>query len=113
MTTTKFTDAASARRPSRTAAGISPMGAQRSWPSGLTLLAVASFLAAPSIGAQVPATTTAALQQIFASRQFASERFGPARWIEGGAAYTTLDRSAAIPGGFDIVRAGGRLASRN
>ena len=104
MTTSKFTDTASARRPSRTAPEISRFCAQRAWPSGLTLLALVSFLAAPSIGAQVPASTTAALQQIFAARQFASERFGPARWIEGGAAYTTLDRSAAVPGGFDIVR---------
>ena len=63
--------------------------------------------------AQVPAATTAALQQIFASRQYAPERFGPARWIEDGAAYTTLERSAATKGGFDIVRYDSKTGARS
>src|SRR2546422_5348827 len=35
---------------------------------------------------------------------FAPQRFGPARWIDGGAAYTTVEPSADPGGGSDIVR---------
>src|SRR5205814_3633078 len=38
------------------------------------------------------------------SGEFAPQRFGPAQWIENGAAYTTVERSAAIPDASDIVR---------
>jgi dipeptidyl-peptidase-4 len=45
------------------------------------------------------------LRRIFASAEFAPrQRFGPARWIEQGAAYTTLERSAEVPASTDIVR---------
>ncbi len=44
------------------------------------------------------------LRRLFASREFAPERFGPARWIDGGAAYTTVEPSADLRGGSDIVR---------
>src|SRR5690349_4820297 len=42
------------------------------------------------------------LQRIFASRDFFGQRFGPARWLESGDAYTTLE--LAVGGGTDIVR---------
>src|SRR5690349_6000492 len=42
------------------------------------------------------------LQRIFASREFFGERFGPARWLAAGDAYTTLE--AGANGGADIVR---------
>ncbi len=44
------------------------------------------------------------LKRIFASKEFAPKRFGPARWIDGGRAYTTLESSAEAEGGRDIVR---------
>jgi dipeptidyl-peptidase-4 len=44
----------------------------------------------------------AVLRRLFASRDFAGERFGPARWLGAGGAYTTLERGAS--GGQDIVR---------
>jgi len=44
------------------------------------------------------------LRRLYASRDFASERFGPARWIENGAAYTTVEPSEAVSGASDIVR---------
>ena len=45
------------------------------------------------------------LRRVFASTEFAArQRFGPARWIEQGAAYTTLERSAEVSGALDIVR---------
>jgi dipeptidyl-peptidase-4 len=46
-------------------------------------------------------TVQAGLRRLFASSDFASERFGPARWIEGGTAYTTVERTS---GGPEIVR---------
>jgi dipeptidyl-peptidase-4 len=46
----------------------------------------------------------ATIRRLFASRDFASERFGPARWLDGGDAYTTLEPSAEVSGGRDIVR---------
>ena len=33
------------------------------------------------------------IDRIYASREFAQERFGPARWIEGGSDNRTLERS--------------------
>ena len=54
--------------------------------------------------AQVPESVRAGVHRIFGTRDFASERFGPARWIENGAAYTTVERSAEVLGGSDIVR---------
>ena len=67
----------------------------------LTLLAL--FVAVPAT-AQVPDTVNAMLRRIFASAEFAPQRFGPARWVENGAAYTTVERSASIEGASDIVR---------
>jgi len=43
------------------------------------------------------------LRRIFASNAFSAKRFGPARWIRGGAAFTTLESSASVPGSRDIV----------
>jgi dipeptidyl-peptidase-4 len=60
---------------------------------GLVLLAVAPLPAQQAVDAQ--------MRRIFASRDFASERFGPARWLDGGT-YTTVE--AAQGGGFEIVR---------
>ncbi|MGH7533795.1 MAG: DPP IV N-terminal domain-containing protein, partial [Gemmatimonadales bacterium] len=60
-------------------------------------------LLAPALNAQLPDSVAAALHRIFASREFSPQRFGPARWIEEGNAYTTLER-AADSVGDDIVR---------
>jgi len=43
------------------------------------------------------------LDRIYNSREFASERFGPARWLKDGSSYTTLEDSKDVPGGRDIV----------
>ena len=53
---------------------------------------------------QLPADVDSMMHRLFASREFASQRFGPARWIENGAAYTTVERSAEPGDGRDIVR---------
>ncbi|MCH8874337.1 DPP IV N-terminal domain-containing protein, partial [candidate division KSB1 bacterium] len=44
------------------------------------------------------------LERLFSSREFRSQRFGPARWLENGAGYTTLDTSESETGGRDIVK---------
>src|SRR5256712_3254300 len=69
-------------------------------------LCLAAIVAAhaPELPAQVPAGATEMLRRLYASRDFSSERFGPARWIESGAAYTTVEPSDAFRGASDIVR---------
>lgn len=44
------------------------------------------------------------LDRIFSGKEFASERFGPARWLEDGSGYTTLEQSKGEVGGRDIVK---------
>lgn len=46
------------------------------------------------------------LDQIFRQHAFDVKKFGPARWLDGGAAYTTVEPSAAFPNSAakDIVR---------
>jgi dipeptidyl-peptidase-4 len=70
------------------------------------LLAILFAGAAVPASAQVPRypeAVRAAVHRIFATRDFAAQRFGPARFIQGGAAYTTVER-AAEGGGSDIVK---------
>ena len=43
------------------------------------------------------------LRRIFATRDFVSERFGPARWL-GDSAYTTVEESATVQNAGEIVR---------
>jgi len=43
------------------------------------------------------------LDRIFNSREFAAERFGPARWMSDGESYTTLEPGAESKGGLDLV----------
>ncbi len=69
----------------------------------LGLSALLAALPLPA-AAQVPDHVTDMLRRIFASAEFAPERFGPARWIENGTTYTTVEKSAAIPDASDIVR---------
>ena len=73
----------------------------------LSLSVAALLLVLPLASAQaqqLPADVDSMMHRLFASREFASQRFGPARWVESGAAYTTVERSDADSGGRDIVR---------
>src|SRR5438094_1267726 len=63
----------------------------------LVVLATAS-----QVSAQATDPGRLTLQRIFASRDFLGQRFGPARWLASGDAYTTLE--FAVGGGADIVR---------
>ncbi len=44
------------------------------------------------------------LERLFSSEEFTAEPFGQARWIEGGAGYTKLEKSAAADSKRDIIR---------
>lgn len=44
------------------------------------------------------------LDRIFSSNDFRSETFGPARWLDDGSAYTTLEASPANKDARDIIR---------
>ena len=44
------------------------------------------------------------LERIFSSEEFEPAKFGPARWLEDGSGYTTLEDSNTQEGGKDIVR---------
>ncbi len=68
----------------------------------LMLLAVIFFLGQSSIAQKDPAILT--LDRIIDNNEFASERFGPAKWLEDGSGYTTLEKSESEVGGHDIVK---------
>jgi dipeptidyl-peptidase-4 len=63
---------------------------------------VLSIVLAASIRAQGTDGSRLTLERIFASPEFFGERFGPARWLAAGDAYTTLEEGPT--GGADIVR---------
>ncbi len=56
------------------------------------------------VPAQVADTALLNLRRIYASPEFRPETFGPARWLAGGKAYTTLEASREGKGGQDLVR---------
>ncbi|MBP6705094.1 MAG: DPP IV N-terminal domain-containing protein, partial [Vicinamibacteria bacterium] len=59
--------------------------------------AVARVDAQPQAGiASDPSLVT--LERIFKTKDFQPERFGPARWLDGGASYTTLEAPAGASG---------------
>ncbi len=55
-------------------------------------------------GAQITPELAKNLRRIFADKEFDAKSFGPARWLAGGDAYTTLEPSADHAGAKDIVR---------
>ena len=71
------------------------------------VLSIVVLLTAVPVRAQ---ESTLTLDRVFASRDFASERFGPARWLAAGDEYTTLER--ADGDGVDIVAYAARSGER-
>ena len=67
--------------------------------AGLAVLATSTPLRA-----QVSAESDALLHRMYASPDFEVKTFGPARWLNDGEFYTTLEKSAAAPDAQDIVR---------
>ena len=61
------------------------------------------FLIIPLAHAQENDSSLITLNKIFSSNYFYGGRFGPARWLEDGVHFTTLEPSKQIKGGTDIV----------
>ncbi|HYJ78652.1 MAG TPA: S9 family peptidase [Longimicrobiaceae bacterium] len=62
-----------------------------------------AILSAAPLAAQNPQIEES-VRRIFTSRDYSSQFFGPARWLEGGDAYTTLEPSTEVADAQDIVR---------
>ncbi len=70
----------------------------------LLILSIVGFLAAGTALAQGQSSAAVlTLVRLFASREFASERFGPARWMKDGETFTTLEPSAEVKDARDLV----------
>lgn len=61
-------------------------------------------IASAPVQAQVSQESDALLHRMYASSDFEVKYFGPARWLDDGAAFTTVEPSAAVQGAADIVR---------
>jgi dipeptidyl-peptidase-4 len=59
------------------------------------------LLAAATVA--VPDELASQLVRIFKAKDYAAETFGPARWLEDGRSYTTVEASEAVAGAKDIV----------
>jgi dipeptidyl-peptidase-4 len=76
---------------------------KRRW-TGLFVFCSGLVLLGPEIRCQEKADLSIlTLERIFDSREFAPARFGPARWMKDGESYTTVEESASVKGGKDIV----------
>ncbi|MEP7326802.1 MAG: DPP IV N-terminal domain-containing protein, partial [Gemmatimonadota bacterium] len=73
-----------------------------------TLVALGSLIA-PVLQAQAADSTRLTVSRVHASTDFQSDAFGPTRWMEEGAAYTTLEPAAA---GSDLARYDTRTGAR-
>jgi dipeptidyl-peptidase-4 len=69
----------------------------------LSTFSVVSVLFVVSVSAQEADSSLLTLNRIFASGEFAPQPFGPARWLDDGAAYTAVEPSTDGDGG-EIVR---------
>jgi dipeptidyl-peptidase-4 len=67
-------------------------------------LLVAACLASISVQAQISQESDQLLHRMYASPDFEVKYFGPARWLDDGAFYTTVEPSTAVKDAQDIVR---------
>jgi dipeptidyl-peptidase-4 len=65
-----------------------------------------------SLPAQVVDSTLLNLDRIFKSREFSPDRFGPAKWLSDGSAYTTLEPSQVKNGSTDIIKYDAKTGTR-
>ena len=69
---------------------------------GAALASVVFF--ALAVSGQTGDRRVLTLDRIFSSNEFRSETFGPARWLDDGSAYTTLESSPTNKEARDIIR---------
>src|ERR1700674_3295145 len=65
---------------------------------------LAACLAGIPLHAQISPESDQLLHRMYASPDFEVKYFGPARWLDDGAFYTTVEPSAAVKDAQDIVR---------
>ncbi len=70
----------------------------------LAFVLVISIFAAPPQHAQQAFELDKLFRRAFLTREFQPKRFGPARWLGKGEAYTTLERSKETAGASDLAR---------
>jgi dipeptidyl-peptidase-4 len=71
----------------------------------IVFLGVALLSLAPSpTNAQKSPATPELFRRLYNSDDFAAKTFGPARWLEGGASYTTLEPASSSKDAKEIVR---------
>src|ERR1044072_3320013 len=80
--------------------------------SSLSTLALL-LLFTPPLDGQQNDKATLTLDRLFSSNEFRSETFGPARWLDDGIVYTTLDPSPTSKEAPDIVRYQAATGRRN
>ncbi|MGB0037151.1 MAG: S9 family peptidase [Candidatus Acidiferrales bacterium] len=69
----------------------------------LTCLIAIAFFAVPA-RSQQPSAKDDFLRRVFLTDEFSAKPFGPARWLNGGEFYTTVEPSPAAKGARDLVR---------
>lgn len=62
------------------------------------------FLFAQLVSAQTSDNSLLNLERIYNSKEFSNGYFGPAKWLDGGESYTTLEKSQETIGGYDIIK---------
>jgi dipeptidyl-peptidase 4 len=70
----------------------------------VSLLLAVVVLSAGHLFSQEVDPSVLTVDRLYKGREFQSGSFGPARWLDVGGAYTTVERSEAIAGSREIVR---------
>src|SRR5271169_2901058 len=78
--------------------------ARTSYRNALPMLLIWALTLTLPAQAQLKPQTAQLFQRLFSSPEFEPSVFGPARWLEDGASYTTVEASTAFPHAKDIVR---------
>lgn len=73
-------------------------------PDKLLLILILFFLYLLPLSAQEVDKSLLTIDRIFESDDFSADRFGPARFIEDGEYYTTLEASKDFPGSREIIK---------
>lgn len=78
----------------------------------LRLVFLLAVVTLPSLAAQQLDPARLTIDRLYGSPEFRGESFGPTRWLEGGTAYTTLEKAASGTG-QDLVRYETATAARS
>jgi len=81
-------------------------------PTAAFLMLLAAGAARPTAEQVLPPELDEQLARIFTKREYEAPRFGPVRWTDGAAGYTTLERSDQSDS-FDLVRYDARSGARS